>query len=47
MITLWESTFKTIFNFIAEDKDKANEVEDIIKLKFNEPRIDAELTNFE
>ena len=47
MKSLWESTFKTVFPKIVDDKEKGNEAEEIIKMKFNEPRIDAELYNFE
>ncbi len=47
MVRLWETTFESIFPNTVIDKDKTNQIEELIKMKFNEPRIDAELSNFE
>lgn len=47
MIRLWETTYESIFQSPPIDKDKMNQIEELIKMKFNEPRIDAELSNFE
>jgi hypothetical protein len=47
MDKLWESTYQTLFPKTSEEKDKNAMIEELIKMKFNEPRIDAELSNFE
>lgn len=47
MNKLWESTYETIFPKLGEEKDKNAMIEELVRMKFNEPRIDAELANFE